>query len=1158
MKRKLEHPAPSERELTGPKYWRSLDELAATPGFKAQLEREFPEGASSFDGVDRRHFMKIMAASFALGGVGLAGCRRPERFILPYGKSVEGAVPGLPQYYATAMPLRKSAIPLLAETHQGRPTKIEGNPSYEPHGGSASLLAQASVLDLYDPDRATAHTQGGTVLDRAAVDALLAKIGQTYAAAGGAGLAFLAEESSSPTRLRLVRALRAKFPRAIWSEYEPVADEAPGAAAQAAFGAAVKPLYHFAKAKRIVSIDADFLSSESGSLYYARGFANGRRVAKKNDPMNRLYVAESALTITGSMADHRLRLATSHMAAFAAALSAQIDPASAGSLSALTQGLDLNAKWLEACAQDLAKHRGESLVVAGAHLPAAVHAIVYGINQALGNVGQTVDFVTVEASGAASIADLATAIKGGSVKTLVVLGGNPAYNAPADLDWAALQKSVGEVVRVGYYNDETTAASPNATHIAAAHYLESWGDARTVDGTIVPVQPMILPLFNGLTEIEVLARVLGEAKPEGYDLVVATIGGLTGGAAGVEKAMQRFLHDGVLANSAYPKANANFNRGGIAALLRDVPAASALSAKSLEVRFVRDTKMDDGRFANNGWLQECPDPITKISWDNAILVSPRLGKELGIDPAGSLIQVARKEEAEFTMGKENARVFELTVGGRKVRGPVHIQPGLSNYTVVVSLGYGRTKTGHVGTGAGFNAYPLRTAAALHFATGATLTDTGERRKLANTQEHWSMEGRDIVREANYDEHQKDPGFSNSFGLETHSPAIYGDLTPEEVAKLPEAERKKLMVERSTQIPRGNSLYSTPKFDGHHQWGMSIDLNTCIGCNACVVACQAENNIPIVGREQVMRGREMHWIRLDRYYSSGTLDGEAFGGEGNKALPEDPQVSLQPMTCQHCELAPCETVCPVNATVHDDEGINTMAYNRCIGTRYCANNCPYKVRRFNFFDWNQRNLDQLYMSQLAPYGMPELVKMVKNPEVTVRMRGVMEKCTYCVQRVQNGKIQHKVKLMQERGGAAISSEEIMVPDGTIKTACQQTCPVDAIVFGNILDKESKVMQAKAREHDYAVLGYLNIRPRTTYSGKLRNPNPDMPDYKDLPLSRIEYKRKNEPAVHGAGAQDAHGGAGEHAAPAHGTEEKKAEQKAPGHGLLQAAKRFGGLS
>lgn len=1125
MKRKFDHPAPSaEEQLNGPKYWRSLDELAGTPGFKAQLAREFPEGASEMGGVDRRNFMKIMAASFALGGVGLAGCRRPEKFILPYGKSVEGVIPGLPSYYATAMPKRKSAEPLLAETHQGRPTKVEGNPTFAPHGGGSSLQAQASILDLYDPDRARTHTKGGKAIDAAALNAVLAGINANYSANQGQGLAFLADESSSPTRARLVRALRAKFPRAIWSEYEPVTDELPVSAAQAAFGQPVKPVYDFSKAKRIVSIDADFLHADAASMANARSFAKSRRVLKKGDPMNRLYVAESTLSLTGMMADHRLRLSSSHMLAFAAKLASVVDSSVASALAPFADGLQVPAKWLEECVADLKENQGSAVVVAGAHLPPAVHFIVHGLNAALGAVGTVVKYVATEVSNAAPIADLVSAINAGSVKTLVILDGNPVYNAPADLGWADAQRKVGEVIRYGYYVDETSALNQGSTtHIAAAHYLESWGDARAFDGTVLPIQPMILPLFGGVTQNEVIARIAGEAKTDSYQLVVDTIVGLAGAGANAEKTMQKFLHDGLLEGSAARAVTVRFNRNGGSNLFPEAKPAVAISKDSLEVRFLADGKVDDGRFVNNGWIQECPDSITKIAWDNVIMVSPKLGKELGIEPEGNAIQVARKENADYTMGKEKAFVFELSIGNRKIKGPVHIQPGLANYTVVVSLGYGRTVTGHVGKGAGYNAYPLRTSSALHVATGAKLTKTEERQLLANTQEHWSMEGRDIIREANLEEFEKTPTFVDTFGMESHAPSNLGEkYSIAALNKMSPAERQKAQAEISTQIPRGNSLYKTPTFDGHHQWGMSIDMNICIGCNACVVACQAENNIPIVGRDQVARGREMHWIRIDRYYSDGNIDNRAmadlFGGEtsGNRALPEDPQVSVQPIACMQCELAPCETVCPVNATVHDEEGLNTMAYNRCIGTRYCANNCPYKVRRFNFFDWNQRKLDELYMSQLADFGMPELVAMGKNPEVTVRMRGVMEKCTYCVQRIQNGKIQHKVKMTQLG-----SPGDVVVPDGTIKVACQQSCPVDGIAFGNILDPNSEVSKAKARDQEYELLGYLNIRPRTTYSGKLRNPNPKMPDYKALPASRIEYQKKNDPHYGHGDAHGAHG-------------------------------------
>jgi len=1144
MKRKVNHPAPSSRELSGPRYWRSLDELVDTPGFQEQLAREFPDDAANLNGVDRRHFFKLMAASFALGGMGLAtGCRRPESNIRPYGKSVEGVIPGLPQYFATSFPLRGSALPLLAETHEGRPTKLEGNPTYANYGGASSLLAQASVLELYDPERATAHTIDGRTVTPVAVQDKLASIYEAAAASNGAGLAILAESSSSPSRARLVAELKRKLPQAIWAEYDAVADEAPVAAAQASFGRRVKPVYHFEKAKRVVALDADFLSAEAGSLGYARDFAKGRKVLKAGDPMNRLYAVESTFTLTGSMADHRLRLASSYLKAFAAAL--YIKLTGDNQAEPLVGDLDFKDRdaWLEACAQDLRDHEGECLVVAGAHQPATVHAIAYAINAFLGNFGKTVEFVELPANPATSLSALATAAAAGQVSTLVVLGGNPAYNAPADLDFAAIAGAAGEVVRYSYYVDETSVLA--GTQIAATHYLESWGDARTTDGTVVPVQPMILPLFDGFTELEVVARLAGLETTDPYSITFDTITRMAGGVA--EDVFRKFLHDGLLDGSAYRPVTVRFDRNGAAGLFAGFEDWPVLSATNLEVRFTFDHKVDDGRFANNGWLQECPDPITKISWDNAILVSPVLGKQLGIEPGGSLIQVARKELAEYPQGKENAVIGELTVNGVTVRGPMHIQPGLADWTVVLPLGYGRTVSGHVGEGTGFDAYPARMSSAPHFVTGATLVATDDRYLLANTQEHWSMEGRDIVREANKEEYDETPNYVDIHTIESHAPANLGK------------DKDMALGLAASTTPRGQSLYETPDFDGVHQWGMSIDLNTCIGCNACVIACQAENNIPIVGKDQVLRGREMHWIRLDRYYSDGKIDAAAFGGEGNKEIPSDPQASIMPVACMQCELAPCETVCPVNATVHDDEGLNVMAYNRCIGTRYCANNCPYKVRRFNFFDWNDRSLDQLYLGPVGDKGMPELAQMAKNPEVTVRMRGVMEKCTYCVQRIQNAKIAQKVK--------ARDSDNVVVPDGTIKTACQQVCPVSAIEFGNIKDPASAVSLAKAREQDYALLGYLNIRPRTTYLGKLRNPNPAMPDYGALPLSRVEYDSKNHPGGHGEGHGDAHGGHGdahadEHAAPAqgedHSHEEAESHEPAGHTSIMKHALRTGGLS
>lgn len=1115
MKQKFEHPAPSERSLNGPRYWRSLDELADTPGFQDYLKREFPQGAAELDGVDRRHFFKIMAASFALGGLGLAGCRRPEANILPYSKSPENIVPGLPLYFATAFPARGGAVPLLAETHQGRPTKLEGNPSYAPNGGATTLIAQASLLDLYDPDRARVSTRQGKELTGAEINDLLVGLAARFAGNSGAGLAFLAEESTSVARAALLASLKKKFPKSIWSEYEPVSARAPQAGVTAAIGRSAKPLYKFAAAKRVLSLDCDFLQAEPGATQYARDWAKTRRVSEVGDAMSRLYVAESHFTITGSNADHRLRVASSHVPALAAAVAAKVFAATgkfgelAGVLGKVSSGLLADAKWLDACVNDLLENRGSALVIAGSHHAPAVHALVLAVNEALGGVGQTVDLVEVAANEAASINDLAAAIKSGAVQTLVILGGNPAYNAPAELGWSALQKSVPETIRLGGYVDETSAGA--TVHLHAAHYLESWGDARTIDGTIAPIQPMILPLFGGLTELEVLARLVDGKVVDGYELVHRALIGL----AKSEDGFRQFLHLGVLAGSAYEKVSRGVKATAVGGLLEGLPAAPTLSKDKLEVRFTADIKVDDGRHANNGWLQECPEALTKISWDNPIQISPRLAADLGlIDPTrlgpeaakvvSSAFSPARGRINEFEIGKEQAHVVRLKVGNLVVEGPAHIQPGLANYTIVVPLGYGRTAAGRVGNDVGYSGYAIRTSDSAAFAVGATLeVVAGKGHRLANSQEHWAIEGRDIFREANLEEQlaavKAGTSWVAGIGMESHSPPIYGHNGDKLSTKA-----------KIVGTPRGNSIYEHPDFKGWaggdvpHQWGMSIDLNTCIGCNACVVACQAENNIPIVGKDQMLRGREMHWIRLDRYYTSGSTN--------NEFIPEDPQVAIQPMTCQHCEAAPCENVCPVNATVHDEEGLNVMAYNRCIGTRYCANNCPYKVRRFNYFDWNQRQLDSLYMGPLGPKGMDEMLKMAKNPDVTVRMRGVMEKCTYCVQRIERAKIDQRV-----RAGA---SGDITVREGALKTACQQVCPTEAIVFGNLLDENSAVRKAREDKRTYAVLGYLNIRPRTTYLAKVRNPNSHMPDFAKLPLSRVEYENKNHPAHHGS---EAHGNA-----------------------------------
>ncbi len=1096
------HPHPSSSELSGPRYWRSLDDLAQTPEFLSQVEREFGPEASEMNEVDRRHFFKIMAASFALGGIGFAGCRRPESHILPHSKAPEHQVPGEPLYYATGFSLRGETLPLLVETHTGRPTKIEGNADHPGYKGGTTRKAQAAVLDLYDPDRATAHTKNGSKISNAEVSDLLASLKDDFAANDGAGAAVLMESSSSPTRLRLKKAFQAAYPKALWVEYDAVSvSNAAAAAAKVASSANLQPKYDLSHASRILSVDADFLDEEQGSVKFSKQFASGRRVRSSKDDMSRLYSVESNFSITGGMADHRKRLASSQMTAFLAAFALELELGVEGNrlrpiLEPLAAKLDADTReWVAQCAEDLASHKGRSVVFTGQHLPPETQALGLLVNEKLGGLGKTVSLVEVDSGDSSSLADLAAAIDSGAISKLVISGGNPVYNAPADLDFAGLLQKVDTVVRLGYYADETSEAS--TYHLCEAHFLEAWGDGRTYDGDVVAQQPMILPLFDGVSEIELLGGLLGETDSDGYSLVYATFQSGNGNPG--KRAFDKFLNEGFVA-SGYRKSRSNISGVALADWLGGFSAPAAPSGKeSLEVRFLNDATVDDGRYANNGWLQECPDPMTKLTWDNAIVISPRLAKDLGIVAPNSMIQVARKNPNKVRDGRQFAKVATIKVGGREITGAIHIQPGLDNYTVILPLGYGRSKTGRIGANSGFSAYGIRSLDATAFASGASIGLTGETYQLANTQEHWSMEGRAIVREVNLDDYAADPDFVSSVGMESHSPPIYGKKGD-----------KFSTQEKITETPRGGSIYEHPNFTGVHQWGMSIDLNVCTGCNACVIACQSENNIPIVGRDQVRRGREMHWIRLDRYFSSGLANDE---------IPEDPQVSLQPVACMHCETAPCETVCPVNATVHDEEGLNAMAYNRCIGTRYCANNCPYKVRRFNFFDYQERQLDKLYLGPLAPKGMPELVKMAQNPDVSIRMRGVMEKCTFCVQRINQAKIDQLSK--------AKDGSDVRVPDGVIQMACEQACPTDAIVFGDLKDSDSRVSVLRDNERSYSVLGYLNTRPRTTFMARIRNPNPKMPDYFDQPLSKVEYKAKAPKSPYGTTAHDAPGHGEAHA-------------------------------
>jgi MoCo/4Fe-4S cofactor protein with predicted Tat translocation signal len=1006
--------------------WRSLEELADTPEFRVLPEgtrageREFPGYENVFeDGggaegapVDRRRFLQLMGASLALMGLGgISGCRRPDVRILPYARSPEEIVPGMPLYYATSIPRAEGCYPVLVESHEGRPTKIEGNPRHPLSQGASDLQAQASVLDLYDPDRMRDVRQGVQPGSWQAFDAFAATHFADLLRNRGRGLHFLSEEVPSPAMRMLRDHLARTAPEAVWHTYEPLSRDSVRTGAALAFGEPFVASYHLDRADVVLAIDADFLGDDAEAVRYAREFARRR----SGENMNRLYVVENTFTITGGMADHRLSIPASQITAYLLALSERVlellrvEPSAVGGIdfkSAADRSRPAVPRpWVNAVASDLVAKRGRGVVLAGRRQPALVHALAHLLNAVLGNHGTTVVFRRA-AEQSASLTELVAAMNRGSVQTLVLLGGNPAVDAPAEMDLGTLLNRVPHTIRLGLYEDETAALCE--WRLPAAHYLESWGDAESADGTYSAVQPLIAPLFGGRSALELVARLIQYETTQPYEILQRSFRQRVGATAD-QAAFRRFIHEGFWPNSAREIARVTPAWGALAATVAAYRPGPAVSADNLELSFHADYRLRDGRFANNGWLQETPDPITKLTWDNAACVSPETARRLGVR-TGDLI--------------------ELTLAGRTVpQIAVFVLPGQAENSISVHLGHGRRRPGQVGHGHGFDVYPLRTAAAPWAAVGVAVRNLGRRYPLATTQEHDRMEGRDLIRVQN-------------LGAES--------------AREHEPQR----------IPL--DLAAPAHLDGEHQWGMAIDLSACTGCSACVAACQSENNVPIVGKDEVLRHRDMHWIRLDRY----------FLGDTNA-----PTIAHQPVMCQHCESAPCEPVCPVNAPVHSPEGLNLQVYNRCVGTRYCANNCPYKARRFNWFDYQQRPLDQLRLGPLAEQGMAETLKMQKNPDVTVRMRGVMEKCTFCVQRIERGKA--GVKLADPN-----SAGPWPVPDGTIVPACAQACPAKAITFGNLADPNSRVAQLKKEQRNYRLLEELNTKPRVSYLARVRNPNPAM--------------------------------------------------------------------
>lgn len=984
-------------------YWRSLDELeGAIPDAE---QEQFSEEGVALSPQSRRRFIELMAGSLALAG--LTGCtRQPTETIMPYVDPPEDALPGQPKIYATAALMNGIAQGVFVESHLGRPTKVEGNPEHPASLGSTGVHSQACLMDLYDPDRAKEITRLGDVTAWENFQRALLQLMDPIRTRNGKGLRILTETVVSPVLGQQLQALTKALPAAKWHQFDPAGGHSARTAAQAVFGKPVNTYYQLAKADVVVALDSDFLVSGPASTRYARDYADRRRRGDRTD-MNRLYVVESAMTATGGKADHRLALRYADIEAFTRNLAAAVGAMDNAAPSTIASANDPHASWTKALAADLLAHKGSSVVIPGEEQSPAVHAIAHTINAALGNIGSTVVYTeSLEVQPVdqiASLRELVRDINDNQVELLLILGGNPLYNAPTDFSFTSALGKIKTSIHVSLHLNETSLKT--TWHIPEAHFLEDWSDARALDGTISILQPLIGRLYASRSHIEVLDAVLqfpgrssyeilrtfwlqqkGAAPPGTAHTTAALSGSVLNDSVIFEQWWRKSVHDGFIAGSALPAIHPKL-------IQNPVLPKTASATGGLELVFRPDVYIYDGRYGNNIWLQELPRPMTKLTWDNAVHLSPATARRLGC---------------------ENQQHVELRYRGQKAQGSVWISPGQPNDSVTVHLGYGRWSAGRAGNGAGFNVYPFRNSDALWVTSGVEIHKLSTPYPLASTQMHQSMEGRDAVISATAEEYKRNPD----------------------------------LVHKKEHAPEENlTLYPHWQYKGY-AWGMSIDLTACVNCNACVVACQAENNIPVVGKEQVLARRAMHWLRIDTYY---------------KGDPSAPSAVYQPVPCMQCENAPCELVCPVQATNHSSEGLNDMVYNRCVGTRYCSNNCPYKVRRFNFIlfqDWTT-----------------ETLKLQRNPDVSVRSRGVMEKCTYCVQRIRETEIHAQ-------------TQNRYVRDGEIQTACQQVCPTQAIVFGDINNKNNRVAKLKDEKLNYALLAELNTRPRTTYLAELRNPNPEL--------------------------------------------------------------------
>jgi len=1072
MKRKWHHPAEEEASRI---HWRSLGELEGSENFKDWLGREFPQGAQELemDETSRRSFVKLMGASTALAGFGVS-CSRPLEHLVPYNEHVEWVIPGNALYYSTAKP-RLGGLgcdPLVATTFEGRPTKVDGNRLHPAVTGGSSAFTQASILDLYDQDRSKGYLKSGK--ETTAKDFEESFLKPLRDGKSGAKVGLLLSESTSPTRASLIEGVQKAYPGISLFAYEALASSGARAAGKDLYGPQSLPVVNLSSASRILSIDCDFLGNDPVGEESLAEYSSTRN-PDRNGGISRLYSVEPSFTLTGGQADHRYRLPSSQMLAMTALLAKEVgarlgDAALSGLADAVASrlvGQVYNQAWIRECAADLVSEKGKAVVLAGGRLSKPVHVLVAAVNKALGAYGPLISVVDHKLPALPGISALAAAIDKSEIETLIVLNeGDVAFDAPSNLDLPGKLQKLKTLVHLGYRINET--ARHATWHVPGAHYLETWGDHFSLSGVYSVQQPMINPLWGGVSEGRFLLSLLQEDASGGALLgkVKSTFAAL-GGKDWTAALRDGFAKEIKLAAGALTGDPAAQVESLTKAVIPDFP-----HAEGLEVALTVSSSVYDGRFANNGWLQEAPDPITKLTWDNAALISFSTAAELGL---------------------EDEDLVEITVGDRKVTAPVLRSPGHAEYSISLALGfYGDRATDTVSKGSGFNAYPLMTTAQPYVVTGAQVRKLGSTYPLALTAEHYSMEGRAIAREGTVDMLREEPEFAKYQGMDAH--------IPENISLY------KGIDYMNGTVPEGPIV---GQIDGHefkvdlnHQWAMTVDLNSCIGCNACVIACQSENNIPIVGKTQVLNGREMHWIRMDRYFTSpkdkepvfhrGTAWDYLTGAESTEDIPgrrkvDDDHVEMisQPVACQQCESAPCETVCPVNATVHTGDGLNAMTYNRCIGTRYCANNCPYKARRFNYYDYNKRALDQLPLGPLAPAAgnATTTQRLLKNPNVTVRMRGVIEKCTYCVQRINTAKIAAKV--------AARDSADIQVKANSLTVACQDACGAGAITFGNLKAKEDKINAAKENPRNYDLLKYIGTRPRTSYLARIKNPNPKMP-------------------------------------------------------------------